>query len=75
MNSSGVILILVGAVLLAIFVWRLQLHFFKEIQAELEEIQGNVQDLAMRVGRLEVRVARIEGGLFDRVLLREDGDV
>ncbi len=75
MNSGEIILILVGAVLLAIFVWRLQLHFFKELQAELEDIKGDVQDLAMRVGRLEVKVARIEGGLFDRVLLREDGDV
>lgn len=74
MNSGGIILILVGAFLLAVFVWRLQLHFFKELQAELEDIKGDVQDLAMRVGRLEQTVARIEGGLFARALLREDGD-
>jgi hypothetical protein len=74
MSSGEIILILVGIAFLAAFVWRLQLHFFKELQAELEDIKGDVQDLAMRVGRLEARVARIEGGLFDKVLLREDGD-
>lgn len=75
MSSGEIILILVGVAFLAAFVWRLQLHFFKELQAELEDIKGDVQDLAMRVGRLEVRVARIEGGLFDKVLLREDSDL